>query len=249
MKQLTLSLGIILCHLIAFSQTEISKRIDVKNGQEVSIECLDANLINVTGWDENYISLLAKVRINNGQNDDAYLVNVSTEKGTIHITGSILDKDQLPKMIQIKKGDQIYTFNTDDKNSPEIQQFYNEQGKDGIQWFSHGVMWHIDYEIMIPQSVNLNITSKHGLIEIDNYRGPISANSKHGGVDMAISPNSKSEINLSTDWGEVFTDLNLKYNEIPSGNKTVVSCRMNGGGGPSVILESKHGNIYFREMK
>lgn len=247
MKKMIIGLYLILCNLVVFSQTEISRQVDVNKGQEVSIECSDANLINVSGWEENYISLQARVSINNGNNDDAYSIDITHEKGSLLIAGSIMDKDELPIMIQIKKGDQIYSFNTSDMNSPEIQQFYKDQGREGVQWVSHGVMWHIEYEIMVPQSINLNITSKHGLIEINNFGGPVLANSKHGGVDMAISPNAKSEFNLKSDWGEVFTNITLEYNEIKPGNITEISCEMNGGGGPLVVLESKHGNIYLRK--
>jgi len=231
------------------AQSEIQKSINIENGQNVNIEINDANLIDVKGWDENYISINATIQINNGINDDSYKIETHNESGAVYIAGFIQDKDQLPRIIQIKKGDQIYSFNTDDRNSPEIKKFYEEHGQDGIQWTSHGVMWTIKYEISVPQNTRLKIDSKFGLIDIENFNGNLQANSKHGGVDLAVKPTRKIDFNLKSEWGEIFTDLKLKFNEADLNRSTEINCKLNGGGGPVTVLESKHGNIYLREMK
>jgi hypothetical protein len=232
-----------------FAQSTLQENIEVKRNQKVNITINDANLINVSGWNENHILVKATVRINNGKNDDSYKIETEKRNGEVFIEGFIKDKNQLPRIIQIKKGDQIYSFNTDDMNSPEIQKFYEEQGSDGIQWTSHGVMWDIQYEISIPQHIQLIIESKFGLIDIENFNGNIQANSKHGGVDLAVSASRKIDFNLKSDWGEIFTDLDLRFDKNESKNWTHISCNLNGGGGTLASLESKHGNIYLRESK
>ena len=52
-----------------FGQTILAERIEVKSGQKVSIDFAYANEVNVRGWDNNYISIKAKVLINMGKND------------------------------------------------------------------------------------------------------------------------------------------------------------------------------------
>lgn len=231
------------------AQSTLEESIEVKRNQKVNITISDANLINVTGWNENHILVKAIVQINNGKNDDSYKIETEEKDGEIYIEGFIRDKNQLPRIIQIKKGDQIYSFNTDDMNSPDIQKFYEEQGSDGIQWTSHGVMWDIQYEISLPQHIQLNIKSKFGLIDIENFDGSIQANSKHGGVDLAVNASKKIDFNLKSDWGEIFTDLDLKFDNSKTKNLSNFSCNLNGGGGTMASLESKHGNIYLRESK
>jgi hypothetical protein len=232
-----------------FAQTSLQETVDVSRNQKVNITVNDANLINISGWDENYISIKASVQINNGKNDDSYKIEIQNKEGAVYIEGFIRNKDQLPRIIQIKKGDQIYSFNTDDINSPDIQKFYEEQGKDGIQWTSHGVMWDIQYEISIPQHVHLNVHSKFGLIDIENFNGSLQANSKHGGVDLAVNASRKMDFNIKSDWGEIFTDLDLNFDKTKIRKWTEFSCDINGGGGTLASLESKHGNIYLRESK
>jgi hypothetical protein len=231
------------------AQTSLQESIEVSRNQKVNIEINDANLINVSGWDENHILVEATVRINNGKNDDSYKIAMEKRDGELFIEGFIQDKNQLPRIIQIKKGDQIYSFNTDDMNSPDIQKFYEDEGKDGIQWTSHGVMWDIQYKISIPQNIQLNIQSKFGLIDIENFNGPIQANSKHGGVDLEVNASRKMEFDLRSDWGEILTDLDLEFDKSESKNWMHVSCNLNGGGGTLASLESKHGTIYLRKSK
>ena len=175
--------------------------------------------------------------------------DVSNEGGEVFAKGFIQNKDQLPRIKKKKKGDQIYSFNTDDINSPDIRKFYEEQGKDGIQWTSHGVMWDILYEISVPQHIQLNIHSKFGLIDIENFNGSIQANSKHGGVDLAVNASRKMDFNIKSDWGEIFTDLDLNFDKTKLRKWTEFTCNLNGGGGAMASLESKHGNIYLRESK
>jgi hypothetical protein len=249
MKKLITVFACFLVWMNVIAQSTLQETIEVNKNQKVNITISDANLINVSGWDENHILVKATVRINNGKNDDSYKINTENKNGEVYIEGFIQEKSQLPRIIQIKKGDQVYSFNTDDMNSPDIQKFYEEQGHDGIQWTSHGVMWDIQYEISIPQHVQLNINSKFGLIDIENFNGSIQANSKHGGVDLAVNTSSKMDFNLRSDWGEIFTDLDLRFDKNGSKNWTQISCDLNGGGGTLASLESKHGNIYLRASK
>lgn len=249
MKSLILIFAFFFTANHVFPQSSINKSIEVKKGQGVHVSIDDAQLINVRSWNENYMEITASIQINNGKNNDSYTMEVYEKAGRVHVDGIIRNKDKLPKMIQMKKGDQVYSFNTDDSKSPEIMKFYEEYGREGILWTSHGVMWEINYEIKIPSSVELNINSKFAMIDIENYEGNVQANSKHGGVDYALDSNKKMDFNLKSDWGEIFTNLDLNFNTGHKRDEREVTCSLNGGGGPLAILESKHGNIYLRDAK
>ena len=45
------------------------------------------------------------------------------------------------------------------------------------------------------------------MIDIKNFNGSIQANSKHGGVDLAVNASRKMDFHLKSDWGEIYTDL------------------------------------------
>jgi hypothetical protein len=231
------------------SQSNIQKTVKLKKGQKVILTIDDANLINIKGWDEDHMEINAMVLINNGNNNDSYQILIDEKTGNMHIQGFIQNKDKLPRMIQIKKGGQLYSFNTDNSKGPEIMKFYEEHGRDGIQWTSHGVMWDINYEIRIPKGTELEVSSRFGIIDIDDFEGNLQANSKHGGVDIAVESSRKMDFNLKSDWGEIFTNLNLNFNSGYNKDNKEITCSLNGGGGLFADLESKHGNIYIRSAR
>lgn len=233
--------------LQVFSQSDIQKTVELKKGQKLIISIDDANLINIRGWDEDHMEINVMVLINNGNNDDSYQLEAGEKNGIVHIEGSIQNKDKLPRMIQIKKGGQVYSFNTDDNKGPEIMKFYEEQGREGIEWTSHGVMCDIKYEIRIPNNTDLKVNSRFAMIDIDDFEGNIQASSKHGGVDIAIESSKKIDFNIKSDWGEIFTNLNLIFDAGYSKDYKEITCSLNGGGNLFAELESKHGNIYIRE--
>jgi hypothetical protein len=231
-----------------FAQTNVSKRYDIKSTQQIKLKFDDANIINIAGWNEDYISIVASVRINNNQHNDAFQFEENTGNGTKSITGFIKDKNRLPKVISIKKGDEIFTFNTDDWDSPEIQKFYSEHGKEGIEWTSHGISRDINLTIKLPQRSDVMITSKHGIIELENMLGKVEANSTHGGIDVFVNDNMHGELDAKTKWGTIYSNIDLKIDKELSSNKdwNIIIATINSGDGAPIKLESRHANIYLR---
>ena len=233
---------------VSFAQTEITKRYEVSGNQAIQFQFDDASIINITGWQENYISIDASISINNNRQNDAYQFEESMINGEKQIVGYLSDKQNLPRVIQIKKGDELFTFSTDDWNSPEILKFYEEQGEEGISWKSYGISWVINLKIKIPQNSNVTVSSKHGIIELENILGKVAANSIHGGIDLSVNEKMRCLLNAKTKWGTIYSNLNLKVDKELSSNRdwNNVIASINGGSGPSIKLESKHANIYLR---
>lgn len=247
-KKIFIFIGLLASVNFSFAQIQLSKRFEVGANQQIKLQCDDANIINVVGWDENYISIVASVKINNNQYNEAFQFDENTEGNTKSITGFIKDKNSLPNVISIKKGDEIFTFNTGDWNSPEIQKFYNEHGKEGIEWTSHGISREINLIIKIPQKSDVIITSKHGIIELENMLGKVGAISTHGGIDVTVTENMHGELDAKTKWGSIYSNIKLKINKELSSSKdwNTIIASLNGGNGSSMKLESKHANIYLR---
>ena len=223
----------------------------LSGGQSIKLDFRDANIIDVRGWDQEFVRVEPRVKINLGQNDDAYKVTSELSGGQLYIQGFIEGKEDLPEIIQIKKDDQLYHFMTDDWNSPEIQKFYEEQGEAGVQWVTHGVAWEIDLTISVPKELELLITSRHGLIDVEGFEGTLTADSRHGGVDVALTANASHRINLSTKWGEIFSNLDLQFEtrQFPQKGSdwNVVKAHVNSQEGSLFTLKSRHGNIYLRK--
>lgn len=238
---------------ICFAQTNITESVTVKAGANIAMEFPYAELINIRGWDGNTIELTADVNINTGKNDDAYQFNLIKGNDRQEINGQIKDFDKLPEMIQIKKGGQVFYFDTEDWNSPEIRKFYEENGREGISWSSHGVAREINVEIKVPRNLgSLEVVSKFGLIDIEELNIPVMANSKHGGVDMMVSSSNTNEFTLDSKWGVIYTNLDLDFKSMKgfedSEDWSHVKCSINGGAGPKMELISQHANIYLRKQ-
>ena len=247
MKNLYL-LILILSGSISYAQSVLTEHIELSPNQTVHFNFDDATLISLKGWQENHISIEGNISINGNTQNDKYTIDIADEKGIKIIKGFLKDKDKIPRVISIKKGDELFTFNTNDWNSPELQKFYAENGEEGISWKSNGISWDIKILIKVPVNQNFAVSSKHGLVEINNIRGNISANSVHGGLDLSVSNNAQCRIDAQTKWGEIYSNLVLKIDPKSSSSEdwNHVVGTINGGGSQSISLTSKHANIYLR---
>ena len=235
------------------AQSVVEKEDDVKPGQAINLDFEYANLVNVRGWDQNKIKVSAKVLINMGKNDNSYLLESKSTNDEIRVTGFIKDKGELPQMITLRRDGQTYYFDGESWDSPELQKFYEEHGREGNEWMSHGVAWEIEIDIMVPRNAKLLVTSKHALIDIEDFSGSVKAVSKHGGIDLSIPDNSTNSFNLLTQWGVIYTNLDFAYKKKSIGDNssswTSVESSLNGGNGSLINLESKYGNLYLRRAQ
>jgi len=100
----------------------------------------------------------------------------------------------------------------------------------------------------------MNVRTAHGEIEVtanDNLKGPVYLSSTHGLVDLALPATTKANISMSAGHGEIFVDPNLKL-EVPKNGEWVKygSSKVEGkvnGGGIDITLGTSHGNLYLRK--
>lgn len=100
----------------------------------------------------------------------------------------------------------------------------------------------------------LSINTVHGDIEggfgTVNQSNPISLVSSHGDIDLAIPSATKANFRISTGWGEIYSDLKLEIERDQSKMKQYGSNKVVGklnGGGVSFEVKSSHGSIYLRQ--
>jgi hypothetical protein len=99
----------------------------------------------------------------------------------------------------------------------------------------------------------VTINTVHGKIDAIfgtvNQTSPISIISAHGLVDVTLPANTKANLTMDSDWGELYTDMNIEIDTSDEGMKTY-SSKVKGtlnGGGVNINLSSAHGNIYLRK--
>lgn len=226
-----------------FAQTQLNKTIPVSAGQTISLRFDYPELIRVSTWDKNEISVQGTVAINNGENDDAFLFENSVNGSVVDIRTSIKDIKHLPHRITIERDGQKIVF----KDKAEWKKYQQEHGG-SFNNMSMGVDVDVQLEIKVPKNVVTKIEATYGMVEIKNFDGPLTVEATYGGVDAALAEKSAGEVIAETNYGEIFSNLEAKFKGSEYENKdfhTYVSAKP--GSGPKYSFESKYGNVYIRK--
>ncbi len=228
---------------VGYGQTQINKSYPMQKGQVLNMHFDYPELIKVTTYDGNDVVIQGSVNINDGESDDAFIIENSSSGNTVNIHASIKDLKRLPQRITIHHNGQKIMF----KDKEELRKYQQEHGKTYNQ-MNIGVDIEIVLEIKVPKSTPTTIESVYGMVEVKNFLAPLTVEATYGGVDAALAEKSVGEIVAETNYGEIFTNLDAKF----SGDQydredfhTLVSAKP--GAGPKYDLESKYGNVYIRK--
>jgi len=240
-------LGFTVYSFIAFSQTKVEKHIAVQPGNTLTMNFDYPELIKLQTWDKDEILITGTVSINEGENDSAFELQVKQEGNNIVVTSVINDRENLPKRIVIKDGDTEYVFRAKDVNDPEVQKFFDQHGRK-YSYISNGLAQHIKLNVLVPRQVATETESKFGTVEVGEYNAPLSVIAKHGVIDATVVANTTGVIIARTQFGEIFTNLDIKFNsENPGKAGRWTSITAKPGVGPAYSFESKFGNVYLRK--
>jgi hypothetical protein len=225
----------------AFPQTQVNKTIAFQSGQTINMHFDYPELIKVSTWDKNEISITGTVSINEGENDDAFSLESSTDGKVVSITGEIRNIKSLPHRITIWHKGQKMMFKTE----ADYKKYQEEHGRD-----YNSMSWGSDFDIFlvikVPKNAETKVLSTYGTIEIKDFTGPLVAESTYGGVDAALIEKLVGDLKAEVSYGDIYTNFDSKF----SGTEfkdfhTVVNAKP--GSGPRYSFESKYGNVYLRK--
>lgn len=230
--------------LTGISQTKIDKTIPVRPGEKIRFRFDYPELIRVSTWDKNEISIQGTVSINGGEHDDAFILESTANDGVLSVRNEIRDMKNLPQRYTIVREGQKFVF----PSKEALEQYQREHGR-SYTMMSHGVDMDIELEIRVPRNVYTEIEAVHGMVEVTSFTGPLSVLATYGGVDAALSEQTTGELTAETNHGEIYTNLDVKFH---AGMKdehfhTLVSARP--GKGPAYHFESPYGNVYLRKAQ
>ncbi|MBS1559066.1 MAG: hypothetical protein JST69_10115 [Bacteroidetes bacterium] len=224
-----------------YSQTELNKTIAVQAGQKITMQFDYPELIKVSTWDKNEILITGSVSINGGENDNAFTLESFSAQNEVNITGKIKDLKNLPHRITIRNKDEKIIF----KTKADYKKYVAEKGHEFNQQ-NWGADIAIFLTIKVPKNVNTKVLSTYGTIEVKDFVGSLVAESTYGGVDAALVEASVGNVKATTDFGQIYTNLNFKFNEGTFEDfHTVVNANL--GNGSNYSFESKYGNVYLRK--
>lgn len=230
----------------SFAQTRIEKSIPVKPGQKARFTFDYPEMVRVSTWDKNEIGIRGTVSINDGENDDAFVLDIDTDGNAVHVRGRIKDMDNLPHRITVVNDGVKTTF----KNESEWRKFRDEHGKSEYDMMNRGVDMDIALEIFVPAQIATEIVSVYGMVEVRQFDGPLSVQATYGGVDASIMEDATGELVAETNYGHIYSDLKLQFDASRTREEafhTLVSAKP--GKGPAYRFESAYGNVYLRRSK
>jgi len=223
------------------AQTPVNKVYPVTAGQKISLRFDYPELVKISTWDKNEISITGTVSINGGENDDAFELFQSTSGNMIYIENKIRNLKELPHRITVTNNGEKITF----KTKADYQKYCEEHGRNFNQR-SEGVDMDILLEVKVPMNIEAKLESVYGIVEVKNYTGPLTVEATYGGVDVTVQEKTMGELRAETNYGQIYSNLDLKF----SGSEfrdfhTQVSAKL--GSGPRYSFESKYGNVYLRK--
>lgn len=239
-----LASALLFCAVTVSAQTAINKTVPVTKGQVIRLWFDYPNLVKVSTWDKNEISITGTVSINGGEHDSAFKLDVRNSANTIYIRNEIENMKNLPQRITIKEGDKKIVF----KNKSEWRKYQEENGKSSN--VNMGLDMDIELEIKVPRNMETDIECVYGFVEILDFTGPLKVLATYGGVDASLVEKNVGELIAETNYGNIYTNLDFEVNRERAREEDfhiVLSAKL--GTGPTYRFESPYGNVYLRKGK
>lgn len=242
MKQLILSLGILLLSGNLLSQDFKESNINLSENQPLELRFKYAELIQVSTWQKDEVQLQAYVKVNGKDASEDFKVNQHEENGKMIVTAEI-DEAVWPNndWVRIYDEEEDATV-TVTKNGKSFQ-----IGEHTAQRYG-GTEVDIVVKVMIPEDRSTKIIAKYGFVELQSVPIQLEVDAKYGGIDASMPTPRVKILRASTSWGQIFTDLE----EVRAAGNDMMGKSMqavldNEKGTLEVVLDSKYGNIYLRK--
>lgn len=232
---------------------QLQHKIDMKSGilefselMEVYVEGYDGNEVIMKAGNGFKIPERAKgLRPINGMGliDNTGIGLAVKNEGGVTVVQQVARNSDAKYMVKVPKGVKIRYKNS----SIHGDDFYAKNIGSEIEVKTHGGSIRLE-GVTGPVSAS----SVHGDIDVVfsnlNSDLPSSIVTTHGDLDISINKNTKADLTISTQWGEVYSDLDIKIPS-PTDLKVYGAKRIIGninGGGVGLTLSSTHGNVYLR---
>lgn len=228
---------------MVFAQTAINQSYTLKPGQSVSLTFDYPELVRISTWDRNEVSIQGSVNINEGESDSAFELFQTEGGNVLYIENRIKNFKSLPHRVTVVDGGKKLVF----RSKADYQKYARENGKN-FEMMSWGVEMNILLEVKVPRNLETKVKSIYGVVEVSNFVGPLSVEATYGAIDAALQENVTGELTAETNYGQIYTNLDTKFSGegfIEKNFHTWVSAKP--GTGPAYNFESKYGNVYLRK--
>ncbi|SDD78677.1 hypothetical protein [Niabella drilacis] len=226
---------------VLFAQRVIEKTYKTAPNQPVLLQ-FGFPKIKIRSWNRDEIYIKATVNINDNKQNDRFELRDQTVDGKLHITDTI----------DFKHIDQQYYIEVDGikkhfESKADFENYKTAHKNEKISSYSTNNVV-IDLEVVLPVKEYIQVRSKFGLVEVQDYAGPLTVQTEFGKIDARLKESNVGTIKLTNQFGKIYSDFNLKPTKKEE-KSFYTSITAAPGRGPAYDLSSKFGNIYLRNTK
>ncbi|WP_231491652.1 hypothetical protein [Pedobacter sp. Leaf170] len=224
---------------IAFSQSKIVKNYPVNKGQTVSFNFDFPKTVRFSTWDKNEVSVEATVKVEGVDDNSVFSIEKTESDGKIVIKNK-LDMEKIPYSYFVSVNGVKHRFT----NKADMDVFMKEQGSSVKSNYQTRDI-EIVIDVKLPASINTEVTSVYGFVEVQDFKGPIKVDATYGGIEAKLNQQLIGKIKMTNRFGKIYTNLDLKPNELKE-ERFYTAINATPGKGPSYDFNSSYGNIYLR---
>ncbi len=249
MKRIIFTIAVMLAVTAgAMAQTKISETFDVKSFDELNLVFEYPELVQVKVWDGKEVKVEGTVDIQGGKFDEDFKIESSARNGVFTIESTI-------RGLRNRKGNfSVYTYSDDDdddKTSVTVSRKGTtiNVGSKRNGTYSNGICISIELVVTVPRDIKVMLDARYGLVEVLENPEMLEVDARYGGVDVKIDESQSLEFDASTQWGQIFTNLDVPIkmggdDGIGKWMKARASIKK---GDKRLSVESQYGNVYLRK--
>lgn len=251
------------------AQNQIAKSVNLSGVEKIEAEFQWGD-VSVRNYEGTELRIEGTVSINQGEDDDAFLLDVTKEGDLIKIVSTVRDWKSLPQFLTIRNGQEKTYIKVGDSKNVDWRKIKQEYGDVG-QSYSLGAIIDIDLTVLVPEEPYLELKSEYGSLEVVACKNRMELKSIYGHliadlsdrdkdqdcnlestysfVDVTLPEASNQNITLETNHGEIYSDLDIDIDEEKSVDKifeSKVIGALNRGGTP-LHVKATYNNIYLRK--
>jgi len=222
---------IMMACMISFTlqaQEIVEKTTSITSSAIVYLDFDFADQIIIKSWNKNEAYVKAIVNINDNNDNDKFSLEVSNDKQGVTFKSDIEDLEEISK------------------HNKHYQQGVIVRGDDRC------VHMEIDFEVFLPESVNIDLNTISGNIEIIGFSKQMEIKTISGFIDLSVDLKSNIHFDLETITGGFYSNLDLDIIKESNWKHHFVGGDVEAslnGGGDEIKLETISGDIYLRKEK
>lgn len=240
MMKTILTVVMLLTGITAFAQSKINESFPLTNEDKIAIKFEYPTLVKIHTWEKNEVKVDATVEIEGGDQDETFSIKGKSERGTFYLKS---------KLTGLSRSEN-YFFNSDDDDDESVTIKENGRsivlGEDNV--IKRGVEIEIVVDVYVPENLAVDVNAKFGLVEVLDVPRKLDVDSEFGGIDVAINTRDIRELDASTTWGQIYSNLESKI-DLSGGDSIGEEMRasLNSSGRKKLYLDSQFGNVYIRK--